>query len=112
MKRHACRSIIAGGFVVLASVVQAQAANGAAADSPPRTGPVGTNVQRISNTDDRGRDSARVFARLDTQRKGYLTRADAGADSYLDAHFDACDSDRDGQLSRSEVSACVRGEQR
>lgn len=117
MNLHARKSIIAAALVALASAAQAQATDAggsgaAAVDTPPRTGPVGTNVQTITNPNVLGENTRRVFARLDPRHTGYLTRDAVGSDAYLSSHFDECDTNRDGQLSRSEVSVCLRGQQR
>lgn len=40
--------------------------------------------------------------------KGYVTRADAQNDPWLARHFDQCDQNRDGKITRSEYRACHR----
>jgi len=49
-----------------------------------------------------------VFLRVDTNRDGSLTRAEAQAITNARLDFEALDANKDGLLSRSEFEAGVR----
>lgn len=42
--------------------------------------------------------------------KGYVTAQDAGNNAWLASHFDQCDADRDGKLTRDEFDRCTQGQ--
>lgn len=122
MYAHLLRSWFFAACTAFAGVGQAQtndssgagdspAAAAAAArtvNAPRPAAPTGTNVMTLTNSNVLGADgSRRVFASLDRQHKGYLTRDDVAADSYLSEHFSDCDKNADAQLSRGEVEACL-----
>jgi hypothetical protein len=46
------------------------------------------------------------FNTLDTSGVGYVTQQQAAANPWLSKKFTACDSNHDGQLTRSEYAAC------
>lgn len=104
-----------GALAVVGSAEALGDEPGTAAKNPPpvmvapRTAPIGTNVQTLSNNNVPGANTSKVFASLDRERKGFLDRDDVAANPFLSAHFDACDKSGDGQLSRSEVSDCLSG---
>ena len=47
------------------------------------------------------------FATLDAGHAGYVTRGQAKGDPWLSQHFDACDADHDGRLTRPEYTTCA-----
>jgi hypothetical protein len=91
------------------------ASAGPAATTPPpvqvapRTAPIGTNVQTLSNNNVPGANTNKVFASLDKGRKGFLDRDDVADNPFLSTHFGDCDKDGDDRLSRSEVTTCLQG---
>lgn len=113
------RVLFAGAAALAAFAACAQSdetgSAGSAATTPPpvqvapRTAPIGTNVQTLSNNNVPGANTAKVFASLDKERKGFLSRDDVAANPFLSAHFSDCDKNGDGQLSRGEVSNCLSG---
>lgn len=87
-------------------------------DVPPqdRTPRSGSTNQR-DQTDPTGEPGAAPnvpppFDTLDHSSTGYLTRADAARDRWLGGHFQQCDADRDGRLTRAEYDHCTRAPQR
>lgn len=40
--------------------------------------------------------------------KGYVTQQDAQRDSWLGAHFNACDANHDGKLTQQEYAQCTQ----
>ena len=40
--------------------------------------------------------------------KGYVTQQDAQRDSWLGAHFNACDANHDGKLTQQEFAQCTQ----
>ncbi|WIG55348.1 MAG: hypothetical protein OJF61_001134 [Rhodanobacteraceae bacterium] len=40
--------------------------------------------------------------------KGYVTQQDAQRDAWLGAHFNACDANHDGKLTRQEYAQCAQ----
>lgn len=51
-------------------------------------------------------DSHPDFSTLDKRNKGTLSKADVKGDAWLSKHFEKCDTDHDGTLSRDEYEAC------
>ena len=47
------------------------------------------------------------FATLDHEGVGYVTMKDAAGNDWLSRNFNACDTDKNGQVSRAEYSACT-----
>jgi len=47
------------------------------------------------------------FATLDHKGVGYVTMQDAAGNDWLSRNFKTCDSDKNGQVSRAEYSACT-----
>jgi hypothetical protein len=47
------------------------------------------------------------FQSLDTQKRGYITLADAGNHLWLNENFARCDANHDGQLTQQEYSQCL-----
>ena len=47
------------------------------------------------------------FASLDHKGVGYVTMKDAAGDDWLSRNFKTCDTDNNGQVTRSEYSACT-----
>jgi len=48
-----------------------------------------------------------TFDQLDTEHLGYVTAAGARKDAWLAKHFKKCDTNGDGQVSRTEYDACT-----
>jgi len=48
-----------------------------------------------------------VFARLDADKDGRISRAEAAKGPRLSKHFDKVDADHDGYVSRAELSAAL-----
>jgi Ca2+-binding EF-hand superfamily protein len=48
-----------------------------------------------------------VFARLDADKDGRISRAEAAKGPRLSRHFDKIDADHDGYVSRAELSASI-----
>ncbi|MBO9662895.1 hypothetical protein [Dokdonella sp.] len=51
-----------------------------------------------------------TFDQLDVDHHGYLTAADRKKDPWLAKHFQRCDTDGDGRLTRMEFDACTKTE--
>jgi Ca2+-binding EF-hand superfamily protein len=49
----------------------------------------------------------KVFARLDADRDGRISRPEAEKGNRLANHFDKIDADRDGFVTRGELSAAI-----
>src|SRR6478609_8558617 len=47
------------------------------------------------------------FATLDHKGVGYVTMKDAAGNDWLSRNFNTCDTDKDGQVTRAEYSACT-----
>ncbi len=52
-----------------------------------------------------GQHANKVFAKLDTNGDGMISRGEAAAKPKLAAHFDQIDTNKDGQLSFDEIAA-------
>ena len=76
--------------------------------SAPVTRPTGTNVITLSNSNLTGSHADPVFARLDTDHKGYLSPRDVASNQFLSDNFRACDTNGDGRLSPAETTACLK----
>jgi Ca2+-binding EF-hand superfamily protein len=48
-----------------------------------------------------------VFARLDADKDGRISRAEVAKRPRLSRHFDKVDADHDGYVSRAELSAAI-----
>ena len=66
------------------------------ANTPPSTRP-GTPMSPM----------APDFATLDHKGIGYVTMKDAAGNDWLSRNFTTCDTDKNGQVSRAEYSACT-----
>lgn len=66
------------------------------ANTPPSSRP-GTPVSPM----------APDFATLDQKGSGYVTMKDAAGSDWLTRNFKTCDTDKNGQVSRAEYSACT-----
>ncbi len=49
------------------------------------------------------------FARLDVNKRGYLTRADVKGDRFLERNFDKIDTNKDGKISKAEFAIATEG---
>ena len=76
--------------------------------SAPVTRPTGTNVITLSNSNLTGSQSDPLFARLDVDRKGFLSPRDVASNQFLSDNFHACDTNGDGRLSPAETTACLK----
>jgi hypothetical protein len=76
-------------------------------DTPPASTPpttdrsMGSSGQSSSST-----SSPTDFDSLDRQHQGYVKRSDVSGDTWLTRNFATCDKNSDGQVSRTEYSAC------
>jgi hypothetical protein len=78
-------------------------ANPSMPQSPAQTASpatAGTTTNMTSN-------GQQVFASLDRTHKGYLNQQDVASNSFLAGNFQRCDTNGDGRLTQSEVSACM-----
>jgi|SRR3954464_4537860 Ca2+-binding EF-hand superfamily protein len=50
----------------------------------------------------------KVFARLDTDKDGRISQAEAAKGKRLAKHFDKVDADHDGFVSRAELNAAMQ----
>jgi Ca2+-binding EF-hand superfamily protein len=50
----------------------------------------------------------KVFARLDTDKDGRISQAEAAKGKRLAKHFDKIDADHDGFVSRAELNAAMQ----
>ena len=64
---------------------------------------VSSSTTVASNAD----SSREVFLSMDRAHRGFLDKSDVRSNRYLSSHFGDCDTNRDGQLSREEVDACL-----
>jgi hypothetical protein len=53
--------------------------------------------------------AAASFATLDTNKDGYVSKAEAQKDTSIDAGFAAADKNKDGKLDRAEFAAAANG---
>jgi len=94
--RHTRSTLIAAAtFAVLAG--------SSWADDTPKD----TNKRTIANA---SRSDTSGFAKLDTNKSGYLSRKEAAADPALARDFDKFDLNHDGKLNRTEYLA-ARGKE-
>ena len=47
-------------------------------------------------------------AELRVNDKGYLEKNDALPNSWLESNFESCDKDRDGKITESEYTKCMK----
>ncbi len=79
--------------------------------SPPTTGQdkaAGNNLIDQDNGKMQSADKTPPdFQGLDTQKRGYITLADAGNHAWLKENFARCDTNHDGKLTQQEYSQCL-----
>jgi hypothetical protein len=69
-----------------------------------------THEQDKTNISNATRSDNSTFAKLDTNKNGYISKSEAGADAALAKDFDKFDLNHDGQLNRAEYLA-ARGKE-
>jgi Ca2+-binding EF-hand superfamily protein len=57
--------------------------------------------------DKRGKMVEKVFARLDADKDGRISRSEAEKGPRLKEHFDAVDADKDGYVTKAELGAAL-----
>ena len=67
-------------------------------DMAPRAGVSGTPSMMVPPD----------FGTLDRNGLGYLTQGEAASNPWLRKNFAACDTDRNGQVTRAEYTACAK----
>jgi Ca2+-binding EF-hand superfamily protein len=72
----------------------------AALVAPAFADDVAPNARLAKHVDD-------VFARLDTDKDGRISKAEAGKGPRLSKHFEAVDADHDGFVTKAELSAAM-----
>ena len=83
-------------------------------DTPPATTPPTTDrsmsssgqSSHSSSSSTSSNGSPTDFDSLDRQHQGYVKRSDVSGDTWLTQNFGTCDKNSDGQVSRTEYSAC------
>jgi Ca2+-binding EF-hand superfamily protein len=86
MKKLLCTALVAAGLTATTLATPAFADEGA---------PKAKLAKRIDT----------VFARLDTDKDGKISKAEASKGPRLSKHFDAVDTDHDGFVTRAELTA-------
>lgn len=79
-----------------------QTAHNAPMQNPPmQTPPAATTSPASNNRGAAGGDFATLAG-----AEGYITQSDAMRDHWMTNHFQQCDSDHDGKVTRIEFEAC------
>lgn len=107
-------AIIIGTLGLAAGVATAQNTtpqNPPPTDTPPTSSSTPpTSTDRSMNQSGQASSSTGTptdFDSLDRMHQGYVKRADVSGDTWLTKNFSTCDKNSDGQVSRSEYSACA-----
>ncbi len=113
MKRHAITfaAVLALSSAAMAQTPPTEPALAPAAGAllmPDAPRPSAAPAAPLPPTGWTAQQAAEVFLRVDTNRDGSLTRAEAQAITNARLDFEALDANKDGLLSRSEFEAGVR----
>ncbi|MBA8883322.1 hypothetical protein [Dokdonella fugitiva] len=106
-------AIVIGTLGLAAGVATAQ--NTTPQNPPPTDTPPTSSSTPPTSTDRSMNQSGQAsstgtptdFDSLDRMHQGYVKRADVSGDTWLTKNFSTCDKNSDGQVSRSEYSACA-----
>ena len=69
------------------------------------TGAVRADEKTKTDISNASRSDKSIFAKLDTNKNGYISKAEAAADPVLSKDFDRFDRNHDGRLNRAEYLA-------
>src|SRR5258706_16289454 len=89
---------------ILTAVIASPTAAIAAGDPPTSASASGRDLRAL---EDRWA-APLTFRSFDTDRDGFISRAEAAASPLLARQFDQLDKDRDGKLSQEELSAAAQ----
>jgi hypothetical protein len=106
---------IGTGYVVAQTTPPATSPTGAAPPTMPPTAKPPTDMPTTpqANTPPAARPGTPMapmapdFSKLDSKGLGYITPKDAAGNDWLTRNFKTCDTDKNGQVSHAEYSACT-----